>query len=252
MTCETVRRRVALFVATQTPSHCQRRSLNSCVHPRDVAMTRLTIHAGQHMAFVREPDEVGQIVHAYPGDRLLLFPEPEYLDDLRLVGCDGQVALGAPLNRWKTGDRTAARIGMAQLTRNRILSRVEPMTEFDRLCGFLSAKAAEKCEQSAERDHDRRRTQPIPHLTAAIILRENPGMNRNGVAWFLSAIVVLGLAVLAVLFGLHLVPPRETALAKGTIVPWYLVWGMICITAAMAVFLAGFVATTAFNSGKAE
>ena len=75
-------------------------------------------------------------------------------------------------------------------------------------------------------------------------------MNRNGAVWFLSAIVVLGLAALAVVFGLHLVPPRETALAKGTIVPWYLVWGMICITAAMALFLAGFLVSTALNPGK--
>lgn len=75
-------------------------------------------------------------------------------------------------------------------------------------------------------------------------------MNRNGGVWFLGAIVVFGLAVLAVVFGLHLVPSRGTALAKGTIVPWYLVWGMICITAAMAVFLAGFLASTALNAGK--
>jgi hypothetical protein len=75
-------------------------------------------------------------------------------------------------------------------------------------------------------------------------------MNRNGGVWFLGAIVVFGLAVLAVVFGLHLVPARETALAKGTIVPWYLVWGMICATAAMAVFLAGFLASTALNVGK--
>jgi hypothetical protein len=75
-------------------------------------------------------------------------------------------------------------------------------------------------------------------------------MNRNGGAWFLGAIVVLGLALLAVVFGLHLVPAREVALTKGTIVPWYLVWGMIVLTAAMAVFLAGFLASTALNAGK--
>jgi hypothetical protein len=75
-------------------------------------------------------------------------------------------------------------------------------------------------------------------------------MNRNGGVWFLGAIVVFGLAVLAVVFGLHLVPAKEVASAKGTIVPWYLVWGMIWATAAMAVFLAGFLASTALNAGK--
>jgi hypothetical protein len=129
---------------------------------------------------------------------------------------------------------------------------MEAMAERDRLCGVLCAQAGKKCEQSAENERERRRTQSIPHLTAAIILRENPTMNRNGGVWFLGAIVVFGLAVLAVVFGLHLVPSRETALAKGTVVPWYLVWGMICATAAMAVFLAGFLASTALNAGKPQ
>jgi hypothetical protein len=77
-------------------------------------------------------------------------------------------------------------------------------------------------------------------------------MNRNGGVWFVAAIVVFGLAVLAVVFGLHLVPSRATALAKGTVVPWYLVWGMICVTAAMAVFLAGFLASMALSVGKRQ
>ena len=75
-------------------------------------------------------------------------------------------------------------------------------------------------------------------------------MNRNGGVWFLAAIVVFGLAVLSIVFGLHLVPARATALAKGTIVPWYLVWGMILATTAMSVFLAGFLASMALNAGK--
>jgi hypothetical protein len=75
-------------------------------------------------------------------------------------------------------------------------------------------------------------------------------MNRNGGVWFLAAIVVFGLAVLTVVFGLHLVPARETASAKGTIVPWYLVWGMIWATTALSVFLAGFLASMAVNAGK--
>jgi hypothetical protein len=139
---------------------------------------------------------------------------------------------------------------MTQLTRDRIVSSMEAMTERDRLCGVLSAQAGTKCEQSAENERERRRTQSTPHLTAAIILRENSPMNRNGGLWFLGAVVVLGLAVLAIVFGLHLVPTRETAVAKGTIVPWYLVWGMIWATAVMGLFLAGFLASTALNAGK--
>jgi hypothetical protein len=213
-------------------------------------MTRLAGNAGQDVTLVREPHEIGEIVHAEPRNRLLPFPVSEKLYDFRLVRRDRQVALGTTLNRWNASDRTTPRVRVAQLTRNRIVSRMEAMAERDRLCCVLCAQAGKKCEQSAENERERRRTQSIPHLTAAIILRENPSMNRNGGAWFVAAIVVFGLAVLAVVFGLHLVPSRETALAKGTIVPWYLVWGMIAATAAMAVFLAGFLASTAFNAGK--
>jgi hypothetical protein len=213
-------------------------------------MTRLASDAGQDVTFVGEPHEVWEIVHAEPPNRLLPFPVSEKLDDLRLVRGDRQVALGAALNRREASNWTAARVCVAQLTRNRIVASMEAMAEGDRLCGVLGAQAGKKCEESAENERERRRTQSTPHLTAAIILRENPPMNRNAGVWFFAAIVVFGLAVLAVVFGLHLVPPRETAAAKGTIVPWYLVWGMISATAAMAVFLAGFLASMAFNAGK--
>jgi hypothetical protein len=156
VTCQTIRGRVAFFVATQAPPHRQRRSLNGCVHPRHVAMTHLASDAGQDMTLVREPHEVGEIVHAKPRNRLLPFPISEKLDDLRLVRRDRQMALGTALNRWEACDRAAPRVYMAQLTRNRIVAGMEAMAERDRLCGVLSAQAGKKCEQSAENERQRR------------------------------------------------------------------------------------------------
>jgi hypothetical protein len=105
-------------------------------------------------------------VHAEPRNRFLSFPVSEKLDDLRLVRRDRQVALGTTLNRWNASDRTAPRVRMAQLTRNRIVSGMEAMAERDRLCGVLCAQAGKKCEQSAENERECRRTQSTPHLTA--------------------------------------------------------------------------------------
>jgi hypothetical protein len=156
VTCQTIRRRVALFVATQAPPHRQRRGLNGGVHPRHVAMTRLAANAGQDVTLVREPHEIGEIVHAEPWDRLLPFPVSEKLDDLRLIRRDRQVALGTALNRWNASNRTAPRVCVAQLTRNRIGSGVEAMAERDWLCGVPCTQAGKKCEESAENERERR------------------------------------------------------------------------------------------------
>jgi len=61
--------------------------------------------------------------------------------------------------------------------------------------------------------------------------------------WKLVAIVVLALGALLVVFGLNLMPTQETAIAKGSIAPWRLTWGMIWITVLMTVVLAGYLFT---------
>lgn len=102
-----------------------------------------------------EPHEIGEIVDAEPRNRLLPFPVSEKLDDLRLVRRDRQVALGTALNRRNASNRTTPRVGVAQLTRNRIGSGMEAMAERDRLCGVLCAQAGKECEQSAENERQR-------------------------------------------------------------------------------------------------
>jgi hypothetical protein len=67
-------------------------------------------------------------------------------------------------------------------------------------------------------------------------------MQRSPV-WKLVAIIVLALGALLVVFGLNLMPTQETAIAKGSIAPWRLTWGMIWVTVLMTVVLAGYLFT---------
>ena len=66
---------------------------------------------------------------------------------------------------------------------------------------------------------------------------------KNPSLWKLLAIVVLALGALLVVFGMNLMPTQETAIAKGSIAPWRLTWGMIWATVAMTIVLAGYLFT---------
>ena len=66
---------------------------------------------------------------------------------------------------------------------------------------------------------------------------------KNPALWKLVAIVVLALGALLVVFGMNLMPTQEAAIAKGSIAPWRLTWGMIWCTVAMTVVLAGYLFT---------
>ena len=61
--------------------------------------------------------------------------------------------------------------------------------------------------------------------------------------WKVVAIVVLALGALLIVFGMNLMPTQATAIAKGSIAPWRLTWGMILLTVAMTVVLAGYLFT---------
>jgi len=67
-------------------------------------------------------------------------------------------------------------------------------------------------------------------------------MQRSPV-WKLVAIVVLALGALLIVFGMNLMPTQATAIAKGSIAPWRLTWGMIWVTVLMTVVLAGYLFT---------
>jgi uncharacterized membrane protein YidH (DUF202 family) len=65
-------------------------------------------------------------------------------------------------------------------------------------------------------------------------------MTRFAFPSILSAIVVIGLAVVAIILGLNLLPTRVEAIEKGTYAPWLIVWAMIAIVEVCSIALAGF------------
>lgn len=71
-------------------------------------------------------------------------------------------------------------------------------------------------------------------------------MNRN--VWIVAGIVVFALAIVSVMLGMGLVPPREIAQERGTGAGWWLVWTVIWITVLTAVSLGVFL--VAAGAGK--
>jgi hypothetical protein len=98
MACDAIGRGLALLVTTEAPAHCEWCRLNRGIHPRDVTVTSPALDACHDVPFVCEADEVRQVMHAEPGDRLLPFPISQQLHDLGLLRSDRQMALGTALN----------------------------------------------------------------------------------------------------------------------------------------------------------
>jgi hypothetical protein len=69
-------------------------------------------------------------------------------------------------------------------------------------------------------------------------------MSRYAVPSIVTALIVVGLAIGAVLLGQGLLPTKVEAIEKGTIMPWYIVWAMISVTSLCATILAGFLLMT--------
>jgi hypothetical protein len=63
-------------------------------------------------------------------------------------------------------------------------------------------------------------------------------MKRNTLVWILSAVAMLGVAAVTYWLGHTLLPPRTTAQTVGTIVPWYLTWGLIWMTVMTSLIIA--------------
>jgi uncharacterized membrane protein len=77
-------------------------------------------------------------------------------------------------------------------------------------------------------------------------------MNRTTLTWILAGLAVLGVAVVTVMLGQTLLPPRATAQTIGTLVPWYITWGMIWGTALIAVIIAINLFAVGLNNGRAH
>jgi hypothetical protein len=77
-------------------------------------------------------------------------------------------------------------------------------------------------------------------------------MNRTAVRWIVGAVAVLALAPVSVMFGTTLLPSWTTAGARGTLVPWLLTWGLISMTALIAVGLAGFLTMIGMSKVRSQ
>jgi hypothetical protein len=67
----------------------------------------------------------------------------------------------------------------------------------------------------------------------------------------IGAVVVLGLAALALILGNNLLPASEVMRSKlNTVAPLIITWGMIWITVLMAVALACFLIAMGLNKGR--
>ena len=65
-------------------------------------------------------------------------------------------------------------------------------------------------------------------------------MNSNALESVVFAIVSLVLAGAGVVFGMNLLPEKAAAEQAGTVVPWFLTWVMIGLTALSAILVAGY------------
>jgi hypothetical protein len=63
-------------------------------------------------------------------------------------------------------------------------------------------------------------------------------MNRFAVPAIVVSVVVFALAIAAYLLGVGLLPNHTEAVEKGTVAPYFIVWGMIWIVEACAILLA--------------
>ena len=75
-------------------------------------------------------------------------------------------------------------------------------------------------------------------------------MQRNPLGWILSAVAVLFVAAFTFWLGQTLLPSRATAQEAGTIVPWYLTWGLVWMTVVISVIIASNLFVVGLNSGR--
>ena len=76
-------------------------------------------------------------------------------------------------------------------------------------------------------------------------------MNREAVGWIVSALGVLGLAVVSVMLGLNLMPSAAAIQKKlGTPAPVVLTWGIIGMIVVVAIALAAFLIATGVDKAR--
>ena len=126
--------------------HAMDVSLADPVHFYDLAMAGCTRHIYGNVTLVAEVDEIRQIVHLDPGDRLSLFPITDKLLDFWLVFSNILVAAHTKLHGWNPRDNRFAGVDMTIKTVNFVVACVELVNEINRLhgCGLTRVECNER------------------------------------------------------------------------------------------------------------
>ena len=77
-------------------------------------------------------------------------------------------------------------------------------------------------------------------------------MSRLSIKWILAALAVAALAPICFAFGWRLIPARAATAEIGKLVPWAIAWGLVWTAAAVALVLAGAMATITSGDGRSS
>ncbi len=126
---------VSFRVTIDAPWHPQRRNTGNTVHRFDRTVTFLAFKTGPDMSLMREVNEVGNIVHLDPRNRLAILPVGGELQYFRSI-TNARYRLMTPnafANAGNAGDRRSVGIDVTVLARNFVVRGMHRVTEFDRL-----------------------------------------------------------------------------------------------------------------------
>ena len=120
-------------MAVKAPFHLQRRLLDHQRHAIDAAVARFTADALPDVDAVIEVNEVRQIVHAHPVERLVVAEAGAHRLEIRAGVPDLRVTVDARLGRRDAGRRRDLNRGMAIATLDADAAGVVLVAELDRL-----------------------------------------------------------------------------------------------------------------------
>jgi hypothetical protein len=103
------------------------------VHGFNRPVTGLALNVGQHVAFMREVNEIRKIMNFDPGYGLLVFPVIDQLAYLWPLRCDFVMTADAFRNAGYPGGYGTARLNVAIHAGDLVFARVDLVAELDRL-----------------------------------------------------------------------------------------------------------------------
>ena len=77
---------------------------------------------------------------------------------------------------------------------------------------------------------------------------ESESRSGHAALWMLGALAVFGMAAFVLWVGMAIMPPMARAQEIGTVVPWFITWGLLWLTIVIALAIAGFVAMVGLRS----